>query len=103
LKNLEFKGDYTKMTKANFITALAEKTNITKKDVTTIVDVLPEVIKEVVASGDKISLTGFISFEKVDIPEKTGVVQLGDKKGSTWTTPAHSEVKAKLSKSYKTI
>ena len=91
------------MNKVQLIKVLAEKTTLTQKDVANVIDILPEVIKETVASGDKISLTGFISFEKVDIPEKSGIVQLGEKKGSTWTSPAHSEIKAKLSKSYKLI
>lgn len=91
------------MNKQNLVKILAEKTALTQKDVASVIDILPKVIKEVVSSGDKISLTGFISFEKVDVPEKTGVVQFGEKKGSAWTSPSHSEVKAKLSKSYKLI
>ena len=91
------------MNKVQLVKILAEKTTLTQKDVASVIDILPEVIKETVASGDKISLTGFISFEKVDIPERSGTVQLGTNKGSTWTTPAHSEIKSKLSKSYKLI
>lgn len=91
------------MNKQHLVKILAEKTTLTQKDVASVIDILPEVIKEAVASEDKVSLAGFISFEKVDIPEKTGIVQFGEKKGSTWTSPSHSELKVKLSKSYKLI
>jgi nucleoid DNA-binding protein len=85
------------------VKAVSEVTGLTKKDVTSVIDVLPNVVKNAVTTGDKVSLTGFITFEKVDIPEKTGIVQLCDKEGKAWSKPAHSEVKVKLSKTYKQL
>ena len=90
------------MTKQNFVKAIADRVNMTQKDVASIIDVMPEIIKETVASGDKIALTGFITFDKADVPEKTGVSKIGGVE-KPWKTEAHSEVKAKLSKSYKLI
>lgn len=90
------------MTKQNFVKAIADRVNMTQKDVASIIDVMPEIIKETVASGDKIALTGFITFDKVDVPEKTGVSKIGGVE-KPWKTEAHAEVKVKLSKSYKLI
>ena len=90
------------MTKQNFVKAIADKVNMTQKDVASIIDIMPEIIKETVASGEKIALTGFITFDKVDVPAKTGVSKIGVVE-KPWKTEAHSEVKVKLSKSYKLI
>ena len=90
------------MNKTQLVKEIANKTQLTQKDITTIIDALPDIIKDTVASGDKIALTGFITFVKVDVPEKTGVSKIGGVE-KPWKTGAHSEVKAKLSKSYKLI
>ena len=60
-------------------------------------------VKDTVANGDKVSLTGFLTFDKKHVEAKTGVIQLGDKKGQTWNTPAKDEISVKISKSYKAI
>lgn len=91
------------MNKTELVNKISEVAEVNKKQAKAVIDVLPDIIKDAVADGDKVSITGFITFEKKDVEEKSGTVQLGDKKGETWTTPAHSEVKAKLSKSYKML
>lgn len=91
------------MNKTDLIAKISEVTEVSKKDVKAVIDALPEVIKEAVVAGDKVSLTGFITFDKKHVPAKSGVVQLGDKKGQTWETPEKDEVKVSLSKSYKAI
>lgn len=91
------------MSKKEFVKAIAEKTGLTQKDITVMVDALPEVIKCAVINDEKINLTGFLSFEKKHVGEKTGTVMLGDKKGETWVSPAHDEITVKLSKSYKML
>ncbi len=91
------------MNKTELTRVIAEKTGMTKKDAGAVLDVLPDIIKEIVANGDKVAITGFITFEKKDIKEKTGTVRLGENKGSAWTSPAHSEIKVKLSKAYRML
>ena len=90
------------MTKAELVAVLADKTNLTKKDVASVVDALPTVIKETVADGEKINLVGFITFEKKHVDEKSGVTKLGGVE-KPWTTPAHDEVKVSLSKGYRQL
>ncbi len=51
------------MNKTELITAVAEKTNLTKKDVEKTVNALLETVKEEVAAGEKVQLIGFGTFE----------------------------------------
>lgn len=61
------------MTKSELASALAEKTNLTLKDATTAVNGVLDVIQETLESGEKISLTGFGSFEVRTRAARTGV------------------------------
>lgn len=90
------------MNKKQLVEKLAEITGLTKKDVTTVIDVLPNVIKEAVVSGDKVALTGFATFSKKHVPAKSGVTKLGGVE-KPWTTEEKDEISIKLSKSYKAI
>lgn len=91
------------MNKTQLVKELAERTSLTQKDISTVLDTFQEVVKDVVVNDDKVSLTGFLTFSKKHVDAKTGVIQLGEKKGQTWTTPAKDEISVKISKSYKAI
>ena len=92
-----------KMNKTELIKEIANQTTLTQKDITTVLDAFQSVVKDTVANGDKVSLTGFLTFDKKHVEAKTGIIQLGDKKGQTWNTPAKDEISVKISKSYKAI
>lgn len=49
--------------KAELVEKVAAKTNLTKKDVTAVVEGLFEAIEETLASGDKVQVIGFGTFE----------------------------------------
>ena len=51
------------MNKAELVSAIAEKTNTTKKSTEESLDALVEVITNTLAKGDKVQLLGFGSFE----------------------------------------
>ena len=51
------------MTKAEMIIAVAEKAGMTKKDAEKAVSAVLETVTETLKKGDKVSLTGFGSFE----------------------------------------
>lgn len=51
------------MNKAELVDAVAEKAEVSKRDADAIVTAAVEAIMEAVASGDKVSLVGFGSFE----------------------------------------
>ncbi|XJS11585.1 HU family DNA-binding protein [Aerococcaceae bacterium WGS1372] len=58
--------------KAELVERVAEKTNLTKKDVTATVEALFETIEEVLASGDKVQVIGFGTFEVRDRAARKG-------------------------------
>jgi DNA-binding protein HU-beta len=89
------------MTKNEMITAIAENTGITKKDVSAVLDTMTAVVTDALVAGDKVTLPGLCSFETVEVKEKTGTIMMGSRKGETYTTPAHKAPKLKAAKSLK--
>ena len=61
------------MTKADLVNVLSEKTGFTKKDSEKAVTAVIETITETLASGDKLSLVGFGTFEVKERKERQGV------------------------------
>lgn len=75
------------LSKAELVSAVAESTEYTKKDIAAVIDALMEAITKAVANGEKVTLFGFGTFvakkrnarvghnpqtgEKVTIPERT--------------------------------
>jgi DNA-binding protein HU-beta len=51
------------MNKGELVDAIAAKANVSKKEADTILTAMLEVIQEAVASGDKVTLVGFGTFE----------------------------------------
>lgn len=61
------------MTKAEFITAVAEKAGMTKKDTDAVVSAVIDTITDSLAKGDKIQLVGFGTFEVRERKEREGI------------------------------
>lgn len=59
------------MKKTDFITLVAGKAEMTKKDAENALDAVLESIEEVLIARDKLQLIGFGSFETKDRPERT--------------------------------
>lgn len=79
-------------------------------------DISPEVVETVLAAytgfvmdtlrdnkSEKVVLPGMGTFSARHVDAKTGVVNLGASKGSTWTKPAHDEMVFKFSGSAKEL
>lgn len=60
------------MNKGELITAVAEKSDVTKKVAEAIIDAVFGTIEETLANGDKVQLVGFGSFEVRDRAARTG-------------------------------
>ncbi|WP_394514181.1 HU family DNA-binding protein [Priestia aryabhattai] len=60
------------MKKAEFIEAVASKSELTKQDAKKAVDALFETISTTLAKGEKIQLVGFGTFEVRERAERTG-------------------------------
>ena len=51
------------MTKAELVSAVAEKAGLTKKDSDAVIEAVLDAITETLAKGDKVALVGFGTFE----------------------------------------
>lgn len=91
------------MNKTDLCAKISEVTEVSKKDVKAVVDALPDVIKEAVIGGDKVSLVGFATFSKKHVDAKSGTIKFGDRAGETWEKPACDVVSVSLGKFYKEI
>lgn len=80
------------MTKTELIQAVAEKSELSKKDATSAVDATFQVIQETLAKGEKISLIGFGNFE---------VRERAARKGRNPQTGAEIEIAASKTPAFK--
>ena len=78
------------MNKAELIDAIADRTGIAKSTVDEVIKGMTETIETQVASGDKIAIPGFISFQKVKRAAPTG---RNPRTGETIKIPASATVK----------
>jgi len=61
------------MTKAELINVVAQKAELSKKDSEKAVCAMVEAVTEALASGDKVSLVGFGTFEVKERSERKGI------------------------------
>jgi DNA-binding protein HU-beta len=73
------------MNKGELVDAIAEKADMTKKDVDAVLSAALDTIVEAVTKGDKVTLVGFGSFEKRERKEREG---RNPKTGETMTIAA---------------
>ncbi|HIK17813.1 MAG TPA: HU family DNA-binding protein [Leptolyngbyaceae cyanobacterium M33_DOE_097] len=60
------------MNKGELVDKIAEKANVTKKDADSVLSAMLESIVDAVASGDKVTLVGFGTFEARDRQAREG-------------------------------
>ena len=60
------------MNKVELISAMAEKSGLSKKDCTAALEAFTGAVEEALKAGDKVSLIGFGSFETRVRPERVG-------------------------------
>lgn len=86
------------MTTAEYVSAVAERANITKKDAKAILDVASDVLVETLAKGEDVKVFPALTFVVKDVAERTC---RNPQDGSEIVVPAHKAVKAKLGKAIK--
>ena len=91
------------MTKSELVVEVASKANVSRKDALAVIDALGDVITAAMVVNEKVTLNGVGTFETVDVPEKTGVIRMGARKGETYVKPAHKAPKFKVSSALKKI
>lgn len=86
------------MNKIELVTAMAAKMETSKKDAEKALAAFQEVVKDALIAGDKVSLSGFMSFESVDAAEREC---RNPKDGTTVIVPKHRKVRVKIGKTLK--
>lgn len=90
------------MNKKEFTKAFAEKAGLSQKDAKVVENALVETILEAVETG-KVKLGDLVTFEKVEVAERSGEMAQPDGSKIEYSKPAHSKIVAKATKKYKNI
>ncbi len=88
------------MNKSELVAAIAERTEQPKSTVAEIIDAFQETIVNGVAEGTKISIPGFLTFEKGHRNERQGK---NPQTGAVLTIPAADVPKVKIGKAFKDV
>lgn len=86
------------MKKADFVQLVAQKSGLTKKDASMVIDAITDSIQEALVKGDGVSFIGFGSFTTIEKAAREGKVPGTNK---TYKTPATKAVKFKVGKTLK--
>ncbi|WP_327359574.1 HU family DNA-binding protein [Streptomyces sp. NBC_01304] len=79
------------MNRSDLVTALSDRAQVTRKDADAVLAALAETVGEIVAKGDeKITIPGFLSFERTHRAARTG---RNPQTGAPLTVPAGYSVK----------
>ena len=86
------------MNKTEFVTAVADKAGLSKKDAAAAVDAVISTLTEQMAAGESVAFVGFGTFGAKDVPQRDA---RNPRDGSTITIPAHKSPYFKAGKSLK--
>ena len=86
------------MNKAELITSMAEKSQLTKKDAEAALKAFIDSVQEALENGEKVQLVGFGTFEVADRPARQGI---NPKTKQTIEIPASRAPKFKAGKALK--
>lgn len=81
------------MNRSEFVSVLSERAEVTKKDADKVLTAFMDTIKETLAAGNKVAITGFMTFEAVDVEERNA---RNPKTGETVVSSAHKKIKVKI-------
>lgn len=93
------------MVKNELLKAVAEKAELSQKDVDTVLTAFENVVTETltVNADEKIALRKLGAFKVKTVPERVGKIMMGERKGEEYRVPEHNEITFKMSKTAKQI
>lgn len=80
------------MNKKMLIDVVSEKLGTTKKNADAAVTAVFAAIATALSEGQDVKVSGFGTFKVTEVAERTGTIQMGDRKGEQYVTPAHNKV-----------
>lgn len=93
------------MVKTELLKAVAEKVELSQKDVDAVLTAFENVVTETLTANtdEKIALGKLGTFKVKIVPERVGKIMMGERKGEQYCVPEHSEITFKMSKTAKQI
>lgn len=93
------------MNKIEFVKKIAEVSveEVSQKQVGAVLAAIESVVKDAVLSNDEVTIPGICKVKSKVVPERTGKIMMGDRKGETYVTPEHKEGYVKIVKSLKKV
>lgn len=93
------------MNKVEFVKKITEVSaeEISQKQVVAVLAAIESVIKDTVLADDEVTIPGVCKVKSKVVPERTGKIMMGDRKGETYVTPEHKEGSVKIVKSLKKV
>lgn len=76
---------------------------VNQKQVNAVLVALESVVKDAVLADDEVTIPGICKVKSKVVPERTGKIMIGDRKGEPYVTPEHKEGTIKIVKSLKRV
>lgn len=76
---------------------------INQKQVSAVLVALESVVRDTIVAGDEVTVPGICKVKSKLVPERTGKIMMGGRKGETYVTPEHKEGSVKIVKSLKKV
>lgn len=93
------------MNKVELIRKISEVATeeVNQKQINAVLAALETIARDAVVAGDEVTIPGICKVKAKDVKERTGKIMMGDRKGESYTIPAHKEGSVKIVKSLKTV
>ena len=93
------------MNKIEFVKKIAEVSveEVSQKQVGAVLAAIESVVKDAVLANDEVTIPGVCKVKSKVVPERTGKIMMGDRKGETYDAPEHKEGSVKIVKSLKKV
>lgn len=93
------------MNKVELVKRIAEVSTeeVSQKQANAVLAALESVVRDVVIADDEVTIPGICKVKSKVVPERTGKIMMGDRKGETYVTPEHKEGSVKIVKSLKKV
>lgn len=76
---------------------------VNQKQVSAVLAALESVVRDAIVAGDEVTVPGICKVKSKLVPERTGKIMMGGRKGETYVTPEHKEGSVKIVKSLKKV
>ena len=93
------------MNKVEFVKRITKVSTeeMSQKQVSAVLTAIESVVKDAVLADDEVTIPGVCKVKSKVVPERTGKIMMGDRKGETYVTPEHKEGSVKIVKSLKKV